>query len=147
LPTDPRKLVNAHLKSTATAAYFNASWIPVRDAPGMRPAPVQYPKTCGEFRRAAAAGKDFLYGRQMFQILGTTLVGNVWEWVADWFRPRHGRRPQRDPRGPATGDTRVARGGSYLCHHSYCNRYRNSARMALTPDSSTGNVGFRVAQG
>src|SRR3954470_8927354 len=59
LPTDPRKLVNAHLKGTATAAYFNASWIPVRDAPGMRPAPVQSPKTCGEFRTAAAAGKDF----------------------------------------------------------------------------------------
>jgi formylglycine-generating enzyme required for sulfatase activity len=37
------------------------------------------------------------------------------------------------------------RGGSYLCHKSYCNRYRVGARIANTPDSSTGNMGFRVA--
>ena len=36
------------------------------------------------------------------------------------------------------------RGGSYLCHESYCRRYRVSARSANTPDSSTGNLGFRV---
>jgi formylglycine-generating enzyme len=39
----------------------------------------------------------------------------------------------------------VQRGGSYLCHASYCNRYRVAARMAQTPDSSSGNVGFRCA--
>ena len=37
------------------------------------------------------------------------------------------------------------RGGSYLCHDSYCNRYRVAARTANTPDSSTGNMGFRCA--
>lgn len=37
------------------------------------------------------------------------------------------------------------RGGSYLCHDSYCNRYRVAARSSNTPDSSTGNIGFRVA--
>ncbi|WP_156156673.1 SUMF1/EgtB/PvdO family nonheme iron enzyme, partial [Microbacterium azadirachtae] len=36
------------------------------------------------------------------------------------------------------------RGGSYLCHSSYCNRYRNSARSSNTPDSSMGNAGFRT---
>jgi formylglycine-generating enzyme required for sulfatase activity len=38
------------------------------------------------------------------------------------------------------------RGGSYLCHDSYCRRYRVDARSASTPDSTTGNVGFRVAR-
>jgi formylglycine-generating enzyme required for sulfatase activity len=36
------------------------------------------------------------------------------------------------------------RGGSYLCHDSYCNRYRNAARSSNTPDSSMGNAGFRT---
>ena len=37
------------------------------------------------------------------------------------------------------------RGGSYLCHDSYCNRYRVAARTSNTPDSSSGNCGFRTA--
>ena len=51
--------------------------------------------------------------------------------------------PRRDPAGPPTGMSRVIKGGSYLCHDSYCNRYRVAARSANTPDSSTGNLGFR----
>jgi formylglycine-generating enzyme required for sulfatase activity len=74
-------------------------------------------------------------------------VGNVWEWCADRFSPntyRGDAQPARDPRGPASGELRVLRGGSYLCHDRYCNRYRNAARSANTPDSSMGNAGFRT---
>lgn len=73
------------------------------------------------------------------------MTGNVWEWVNDWFSPNQSPAPQRNPFGPPYGDRRVMRGGSYLCHISYCNRYRCSARTSNTPDTSSGHLGFRCA--
>jgi formylglycine-generating enzyme required for sulfatase activity len=74
------------------------------------------------------------------------MVGNVWEWCGDWFDPSYYiRSPEDDPLGPETGSMKCLRGGSYLCHASYCNRYRNAARSSNTSDSSASNIGFRTA--
>uniref|UniRef100_A0A2M4API7 Putative sulfatase-modifying factor 1 n=1 Tax=Anopheles triannulatus TaxID=58253 RepID=A0A2M4API7_9DIPT len=72
------------------------------------------------------------------------IVGNVWEWTADLWdvaegKPTVERKPGADP------PNRVKKGGSYLCHESYCYRYRCAARSQNTEDSSAGNLGFRCA--
>ena len=77
------------------------------------------------------------------------LLGNVWEWCADRFHSTwHAKVSEAtriNPKGPASGDSRVMKGGSFLCHDSYCNRYRLGARTANTPDSAATNLGFRCA--
>ena len=75
------------------------------------------------------------------------MAGNVWEWCADWWSPTfHLDGPRINPRGPQQGTANVMRGGSYMCHESYCNRYRVAARSSNTPDSSTGHIGFRCVR-
>ncbi len=72
------------------------------------------------------------------------MSGNVWEWCSDWFHPTFRQYDSAsNPHGPPAGTAKVVKGGSYLCHKSYCNRYRVSARTHNTPDSTTGHMGFR----
>ncbi|MCC7339452.1 MAG: formylglycine-generating enzyme family protein [Bryobacterales bacterium] len=77
----------------------------------------------------------------------STITGNAWEWCADWFHPTHHiTATRRNPQGPGAGSAKVMKGGSYLCHKSYCNRYRVAARTSNTPDSATTNISFRCVR-
>ena len=74
------------------------------------------------------------------------VCGNAWEWCEDWFSPNYHRITKcHDPIYMIPTGRRSMRGGSFLCHDSYCNRYRVAARTSNTPDSTTNHCGFRVA--
>lgn len=74
------------------------------------------------------------------------MVGNIWEWCAEPFRVRSLKREAKRRNAAASaGDERLLKGGSHLCHRSYCHRYRIAARTGAGADSSTGHTGFRIA--
>ena len=74
------------------------------------------------------------------------MVGNVWEWTSDNWTIRHNALVlHQNPQGPAKGESRVKKGGSFMCTLGYCYRYRCVARSENTPGSSAHNLGFRCA--
>lgn len=89
------------------------------------------------------------------------MIGNVWEWTADWYSTRHELAAQKScciPENPRGGDEagsydkckmtiqiprKVVKGGSHLCAPNYCRRYRPAARHAQPVDLGMSHVGFR----
>ena len=96
----------------------------------------------GAVRRVRAARGGAPNGFGLYNV-----CGNVWEWCADAFDA--GVLPSTRTADPAITSSvgrRAMRGGSFLCHDSYCNRYRVAARGSNTPDSAASNIGFRVVR-
>jgi formylglycine-generating enzyme required for sulfatase activity len=74
------------------------------------------------------------------------MVGNVWEWTGDRYRIRSlkSHAKSRNAEARREGD-RVIKGGSFLCHATYCWRYRIAARSGRAPDTGASHTGFRLA--
>ena len=71
------------------------------------------------------------------------MVGNVWEWTSEPFKVRSLKKVSADAHGYKKG-YKLLKGGSFLCHASYCYRYRIAARTGNSPDTTTTHQGFRL---
>ena len=85
------------------------------------------------------------------------MMGNVWEWTSDKFNVNYYQQLDKNqvinnPQGAEKGyspqnpyqEEQVIKGGSFLCHASYCASFRISAKMGMSPDSGSDHVGFRT---
>lgn len=80
------------------------------------------------------------------------IIGNVWEWCSNPARINLrdfleiSAEDFWDQHQSSNDETYAMRGGSFLCHQTYCKRYRIAARNGNTGMSASNNIGFRCAK-
>jgi formylglycine-generating enzyme len=124
-------------------------------------APRQFPVVKAEYKTRVGTSPVRAYPPNGYGL--HDMAGNVWQWVADWYRSDEFSRVAsqgrvRNPPGPsrsfdgearetaADAPQRVIRGGSFLCDESYCESYRPSARRGNDPSNAMSHIGFRLVK-
>ena len=97
----------------------------------------------GKPRGSRAARRTSRVGKYPPNAFGLyDMIGNVWEWCADWYDvDAYSNNPPDDPPGPAIGDRRNVRGGTY---HLETRRVRSADRSSFVPEHRDSDLGFRV---
>jgi sulfatase modifying factor 1 len=123
-------------------------------------APGQFPVVTAERKARIATSAVGSFPPNRYGLYDMT--GNVWQWVADWYRAdafaqqARAGQPVANPPGPSQSfdpddagvatdaPKRVIRGGSFLCDEAYCRSYRPSARRGSDPENPMSHIGFRL---
>ena len=110
-------------------------------APPKKPRYHPRPGSCSPWYDQNSGSKTHEVGQKAPNAWGLyDMLGNVYQWTGDWYANKYQGGNETDPKGPASGQYRTLRGGSW---YVVAQRTRASNRLGYRPDSRYGLSGFR----